>query len=306
MLFPNEAIEQAYHFNLDVEKFGYDTSFKELEFSKGKRNYSRILKRLAEVNLPNPQDFIYQRISIEELKELLTTLLNKILGKDFASEIKHLNTIIYLEDTKDIFDSILEEDLQGNIFTPKKIHINRAISTIGVASTGHEYIHAILSKHKGPNFNRVLSNIHYNELLSIITEYILVYELSSLFKEEAITEKHSIIRASHDQAQALEHASSENLRFSFNKLNLDSLTAQYLKIYLDFEAHNSFSYILSDIYSRHFLNLYKEDEKTLLTIIRHILNGEKSIKDLLTYYNLSLSTKEAIDTFYKNLERIQK
>ena len=39
MLLPPEAIQQAYNFKMDAQKYGYDTSFKELSLSKGNKNY---------------------------------------------------------------------------------------------------------------------------------------------------------------------------------------------------------------------------------------------------------------------------
>ena len=51
------------------------------------------------------------------------------------------------EETKK--EEFLEEEVVGNEFIPKRIHINRQLATIQVASTGHEYIHALLSKYKG-------------------------------------------------------------------------------------------------------------------------------------------------------------
>ena len=42
-MLPPEAIQQAYDFKMDAQNFGYDTSFRELSFSKGNKNYNRIL-----------------------------------------------------------------------------------------------------------------------------------------------------------------------------------------------------------------------------------------------------------------------
>ena len=50
----DEGLCQADWFYMDSEKYGYDITFPELQFSKGTRNYNRILKRLTEINLPNP------------------------------------------------------------------------------------------------------------------------------------------------------------------------------------------------------------------------------------------------------------
>lgn len=306
MLLPPEAIQQAYDFKMDTKRFGYDTSFKELSFSKGNKNYNRILKKLEEITLPDPSIFTYSTLTLDELKSLLSEIMIKILGEHHTSEIEYLNSLLYPTRTSEMFDSILEEELKGNEFIPKRIHINRQLATIQVASTGHEYIHALLSKYKGHNFNRVMTNIHYKELLSIITEYIIVYELSTMLKDKSLREKHSIIRAKHDKDQATEHNASDSLKGKLNKLNLDRQTIECLRLYFDFEAHNSFGYIVSDIYSRRLLTMYQDDPKVLLSIIRHIIEGQKSIQDLLKHYDLSLTNIPTIETFNQELSLLKK
>lgn len=306
MLLPPEVIQQAYDFKMDAKRFGYDTSFKELSFSKGNKNYNRILKKLEEITLPDPSIFTYSTLTLDELKSLLSEIMIKILGEHHTSEIEYLNSLLYPTHTSEMFDSILEEELKGNDFIPKRIHINRQLATIQVASTGHEYIHALLSKYKGHNFNRVMTNIHYKELLSIITEYIIVYELSTMLKDDKLREKHSIIRAKHDKDQATEHTASESIKGKLNKAKLDRQTIEYFRLYFDYEAHNSFGYILSDIYSRRLLTMYQDDPKTLLTIIRHIIEGQKSIQDLLKHYDLSLTNIPTIETFNQELSLLKK
>lgn len=306
LLLPPEAIQQAYNFKMDAKKYGYDTTFKELTFSKGNKNYNRILKRLEEITLPDPSLFIFQKLTLEELKSILTEIMLKVLGEDHTSEIEYLNSLLYPTRTSSMFDSILEEEIVGNEFIPKKIHINRQLATIQVAATGHEYIHALLSKYKGPNFNKVMTNIHYNELLSILTEYIIAFELSNMLKDESLQTRHSIIRAQHDKDHVTEHNATEKLKTNISKLRLDRETIDCLRLYFDYEAHNSFGYIVSDIYSRRLFSLYQDDPKTLLSMLRHIISGEKSIQDLLRHYELSLTNIPTIETFNQEINKIKR
>ena len=306
MLLPPEAIQQAYNFKVDAKNHGYDMTFKELQFSKGNKNYTRILKKLEEISLPDPSLLRFNKLSLEELKSLLTEIMIKVLGENHTSELEYLNNLLYPTHTSEMFDSILEEEIVGEDFIPKRIHINRQLATIQVASTGHEYIHALLSKYKGKDFNRVMSNIHYKELLSILTEYIITYELSDMLKDQSLRYKHSIIRAKHDKDQATEHNASESLKCKLSKLKIDRETAEYLRLYFDFESHNSFTYILSDVYSRRLLTFYQDDPQALLNVIRHIIHGEKSIQDLLKYYDLSLTNTPTIETFNQELSLLKK
>ena len=145
-----------------------------------------------------------------------------------------------------------------------------------------------------------------NELLSILTEYIIAFELSNILKDESLQTKHSIIRAHHDKEHVTEHLATEKLKTQLSKLKLDRDTVECLRLYFDYESHNSFGYILSDIYSRRLFSLYQDDPKTLLSIIRHIIHGEKSIQDLLKHYDLSLTNIPTLETFNQELSLLKK
>ena len=51
--------------------------------------------------------------------------------------------------------------------------------------------------------------------------------------------------------------------------------------------------------------MYQDDPQVLLTILRHIISGEKSIQDLLKYYDLSLTNIPTIETFSTELNQIK-
>jgi hypothetical protein len=74
------------------------------------------------------------------------------------------------------------------------------------------------------------------------------------------------------------------------------------KLYSEYVNHNSYGYIVSDIYANRLLDLYKEDPKTLIDIIANIIDGDKTIKDLIQYYNLSLTDKPTIYGYNDKIE----
>ena len=92
---------------LCTEKFGHNHDFKELSFSRGKKNYERLQKRLSTIQLPDPSTFKYLKISLEELKDTLAIILEKVLGKELHNEIQNIINIIELQKIKDPFDSVL-------------------------------------------------------------------------------------------------------------------------------------------------------------------------------------------------------
>lgn len=300
----DEGLCQADWFYMDSEKYGYDITFPELQFSKGTRNYNRILKRLTEINLPNPALFKYSTLTLPELKEYLITILTKILGPEYKEELKIFNDLIKKGFRENPFDAALETTIENDIVTLKKIHISRELASIQVVSTAHEYIHALLAKYNTYEYNKVLSNIHYKELLSILIEYISCYELSQILKEEKLQEKHNIIRLFANQQHAEEHSECQNQSILLNKKS-GMINNEYKK-YLAYENHNSFGYITSDIYATKLFELYQDDPKTILMFVKRIIEGEKSIKELLTFYNVSLNNPETISSYNKRLENIPK
>ena len=299
-----EALYQATCFYEDAEKYKQDIEFPELQFNKGERNYSRILKRLETLNLPNPLLFKYTTLTLDELKEYLITILTKILGREYIPQITEYNSLLKLEQLDNPFDSILNVDLIKDEPTIKHIHISDRLSSIQVASTSHEYIHALLTKYSTFDYNRVLSNIHYKELLSILIEYITIYELSELLKEDKLREKHNIIRLHNNKEHSLEHKSCVELSKQLERIPF-ILRNQY-KLYIAYENHSSFGYITSDIYATRLFEYFKDDPKTLLQFIKRIIEGEKSIKELLKHYNIALNNQDTFITYNKRLDNIPK
>ncbi len=294
----------AEQFEEDVKKFGYDTRFLELEFSRGTKNYNNILKRLKTLKLPNPSTFKYSTLTLEEFKEYLSTILNKIFSDAYAKEISHYNSILSLHNISNPFDAALETTLTGDTFSIQKIHISKDLASIELVATAHEYIHGLLSKYNGFQYNSILSNIHYKELLSLLIEYISVYELSELIKGEQLIEKQNIIRLSTDREHIIAGESNRAL-LSAAKAQKSPLQIPIQKC-LNYAEHSDFGYLVSDVYATRLFELYQDDPKTLLTIYKSILDGQKSINDLLNFYGVSLRDNATTMAFYKRMDNVPK
>lgn len=291
-------------FFYDINRYHYNHEFDELSYSRAKKNYERILKRLYELNLPDPKLFKYTCLTLQELLETLQSLMIKILGNDYKSEIESMSKLIKTYKIDDYFDSVIEEEPKGKIMTPINIYISNRLYNIQVASTGHEYMHGLMSRYKGVNFNNHFSNIHYNELLSILMEYILCYELSELLKDKTIIDKHEVIRASHAHAQSKELLDIRALSADIRKSSLPE--TEFYKRYSEYQEHNAYTYILSDIYSTHLIEYYLEDKETLIKLMKSVLNGEKSLIELIKYYGISLRNNDTLRLYNEQIERTLK
>ena len=287
---------QAYY--EDIYRFKINNEFEELKFSKGKINYDRLCKRLANITLPDPSSLPYQKITLPELIQYLKDLLNKLFNNAYTKEIDTLTSNIHLFNTSNPFDAALEENYNGDTLTGQKIHISSELVSIEIVATAHEIIHALLSKYYGPTYNPHLNSIHYKELLSIIVEYIVCYELSKTLHDE-LSPKQRINRLWLNQNNIQE---KEEMKKTI-KLIPPVLQPQY-RLYDEFVEHTCFGNIVSDIYGRRLLELYKDDPSTLLKLVSGIINGDKKVNDLIKYYKLSLTDKQTIYGYYDSIDEI--
>lgn len=295
------AKNSVYAFFDDINRFGYNADFTDISYSRAKKNYENILKRLYELDLPNPGDFSFDKMSIEELISTLETLLVKILGDTHLPYIKHLESLIKKDPSLTYFDAVIEESIETMPPKVENIYISSKRYNIQVASTGHEMIHAFLSKYKGPLFNSHFTNVHYNELLSILVEYILVYKLSELLKDPKLISTHEVIRISHDHDQATELLDMRKLSFDINRSNHPE--APFYRKYSEYQEHNALTYIIDDIYSIHLLEHFKNDPEVLTKLIRAVLEGEKTLLDILKYYDISLRNRETLELYNSQINR---
>lgn len=288
----------------DINRYGYNTEYSDLSYGRAKKNYERLLKRLAELNLPDPKKFKFSYMSKKELKDTLESLLNKILGPAYQPIISELLRKIKTIQIDDYFDSIIEEEPQNDCMVPKNIYISNQLYTMEVVSTSHEFAHGFMSKYKGPRFNDHFTNIHYNELLPILIEYIVCYELSILLKDKTLIPRHEQIRAFHDQAQARELLDIRALSGQINRCN--SLEKPFYQQYSTYQEHNAYTYITDDIFSIHLSSFYIEDQSTLLKLIKAVIDGEKTLQELINYYGISLRNEETLSLYNEQLDRALK
>lgn len=301
-MIPFEAQKAVYDFFEDIELNNRNHDFTETEYNRGKKNYERIVKRLETITLPDPYQLKFQTLSTREIKEYIIELMCKIFGSSYKDKIEENNRLIRIAPINKYFDAITESNLQGNIRVPKTIYISNKCFSIQVVSTSHEHIHCMLAPYETDLYNSIIGNIHYHELLPIIVEYIICYELSQILKEEDLETKHRIIRLDHGKNLATERRASQLLDSKIRSIN--SASGNFMKKYIEYQEHNAFGYIISDMYALHLLDIYKDNRDTIISIIKSIIAGEKSIKDLINFFNLSLTNMDIITKYNQNIDQI--
>lgn len=294
-------LDSINNYILCTEKFGHNHDFKELSFSRGKKNYERLQKRLSTIQLPDPSTFKYLKISLEELKDTLAIILEKVLGKELHNEIQNIISIIELQKIKDPFDSVLAQKRVDDIYIPQRIIMSDKLASIEIVSGAHEAMHYLLLPYSIKEYNRVFNNMHYHELPSILLEYIICYELSHIYENDQLVEKHDIIRTFHNKQQSIEDISTGNIAH-ITKTKMSNLLLQG---YIEYEPHNAFTYIVSDIYSNQLYQYYLESPNKIIEFLTKLIKGETSIEDILNYYNINLNNGSTIENYNLKLNRME-
>lgn len=280
----------------DIYRFKINNSFDELQFSKGKINYDRLCRRLAKIELPDPSLLPYQSITLEELISSVKEILNKLFDNAYKIDIEELLNRIILDPLPNPFDAVLEENYNGDKLLGHKIHLSDKLASIEIVATAHEIVHALLSKYYGPTYNSHLNNIHYKELLSIIVEYIVCYELSKTLHDDLSTKQRiNRLYLNNNNIKELEQMII-NLRVT------PPILLPTYKLYTEYIEHTGFGNVISDVYGRRLLDLYKDDPSTLLKLVQGTIDGNKQIKDLIKFYRLSLTDKPTIYGYYDSVE----
>ena len=146
------------------------------------------------------------------------------------------------------------------------------------------------------HYNAHLNNLNYKELLSIVVEYIVCYELGKNIEDD-LSVKQRVNRLWVCQQNLQE---SESIK-TILPFILPILQPHY-QVYKDYIIHNGYKYIIGDVYARRLLDMYKDDPATLLKLVSGIINGDQQVKDLIKYYKLSLTDKPTIYGYYDSME----
>lgn len=303
-MLPLEIQKEINDFFEDIKVYGYNYEFTELSDLRSKENYDNIIKNLSDITLPNPTALKFSTMSLEELVSILGEILIKIFGSNYKERIETYNSLLKLVPIENPFEAMVESIIVNGEQVPKHVYISDQCKSIQIVSTGHEYIHCMLSKYDSNGFNDRINNVHYKELLSILIEYIICYELSKILRDEKLQEKHELIRIHHDKDQALERI--ECLSLIPQLVKLHPLDAMSLHSYIKYQEHNSFSYILSNIYALYLLDAYKEEPTKLMSMITAIIDKDQCIRDLLEYFNLSLENQDVIKKYNLVMKNVSK
>ena len=279
----------------DIKKYNIDTSYSDIEFRKARNNYNRITSLLSELKYKSPDTYKSSKIKYKELKELLIEILDLIFDGKYHKEIDSYNKELLQLSSEDLreWDNGVSYYISKDKFITTDIQISRRLTKIEVPFVAHEYIHVLLGKFQTLLHRQVLNNYHYDELLSIIIEYITSYELDNI-KFEHTLDKNNLVRLNHNRNNVTEYNEVQRLKLVEE---FDEETKQDE----DFLNHILYQYLICDIYATRILDIYKDNKKDVIESIVSILDGKSSIEELKKRYNLNLGDMTTRDTYINKL-----
>lgn len=289
-----ELLDEVDGYKYEVNELHYDNSYREFEFSKGKRNFDSIIKRLQSINIPDPEDLLSKTMELDEFKEYLATILRIILGEKYKDDIRIAKAFVNPKDYHTKSDvNIKYKDIAG-IMTPSEFVVSDELNNIQLANVVNSEI-SVLLKPLYENFASTIANIHYRRLPGIIATYIAIYELSKLLKQENLITEYEDYSVYYNS----EYAKDSGIEL------VEALPKFRQKDLYEHNEHNKFGLILSDIYSTALIEKYLEDEEAFLKQYRSMIEGSTSIPDYLAYYGLNLRDKNITLKYINKIDRVE-
>ena len=148
-----------------------------------------------------------------------------------------------------------------------------------IAIMEHELIHILMALNNNnpePQYTEILSM--FGELLSLIT-FSQKNNNSNIY-ENALVNR-CVSRMSH-------------------RVFANEFSDEHIKEHSDFlyQCHrNAYPYMLGFVYANRLLNIYRDNPKEVLSKVNDILSGKNSVRELLSYYYISLTDKNTYSDF---------
>lgn len=290
-----DLLDDVDDYKHQVDVLHYDNSFREFEFSRGQKNYERIIKKLQSVYIKEPIPLFSKDLDIEKFKYYVTTILRKILGEKYEDDIKIAKTFISPTTYSHLTDVATKyKDILG-VSTPYEFMMSSQLNYIQIAHVINSEVRVLL-KPLYQNFSNTIGNIHYQKLPEIIATYVAIYELSNLLKNKEIISNFEDYYIYRDTQYVQNNG----------KDIIDALPEYRHKDLIEHKEHEQYSFIISDIYSTSLIEKYLEDEQTFLIMYMKMFEGVISVSDFLDYYGINLKEKNVTLKFLNKIEEVEK
>ncbi len=264
-------------------------SFKEMEYTKQKRNLEKIKEIVLMTDVKrfkNDTDRLNRRLVEDVLKEILQDYFSIDELTTYFSKTRINKQILSSE-----YDTVIEKDRTTNKLVSILI-MGYNFYTI-IPSLAHEYTHDKIDLETTIETTYFLGNIHYNELASILMEQIVAKEAEEIL-ELPISYAMNNTRINHIKTIV------EILR----NLETVPINDPRFKLILEYQQHQTYTYLLSDIYATAIFEKYTQDKEQISYYTKQLLNHQTTIDTILTDLNISLKERDVINTYQKKIRGV--
>ena len=279
----------------------YDNKFLELEYSRGRKKYELICSLLRQINLPNPKSIYENCLDLNQFKSILKELLYKIVGYGFKDDIETYTSLIKCSNEPFIDDDTITTMTNiHNYEMPTELKVSNNLNHYSLGGTAKAEA-KIMIRPLYQNFDKTIMNIHYEDIIPMLIQYIFLYELSNLLH----TKKNIEINYQEKMIITL-----SGMLKNGNPINeLYKKAGGYLfersKQVDEWEQHSIYSSILTEIFCNSLMEYYHNDPEAFKIKLNSLMTGKISMKDYLSYYNLSLNN-DTSNKYIKKIELISK
>ena len=247
--------------------------FEDIKSPKAKENFDILVDYLCSMPVAEaPEEDILIDGDFYEKHKIIANNIYSPRNRTLIEKVLKERTKIDTCDSIDGFSYIYELD-RDKILELGTTKLYRSISVLE-----HELTHIVMT------LNNNNPKSQYNEILSFFMEMLSLLQLSEMENNPAIFNNTFINRCV--------------ARMSF-RVFAHEFSDKYLDEHSDFlnnSHYNAYPYMLGFIYSTRLLDIYEHD-KTVLKKINNILEGTKTIDELLKEYDISLEDSKTINCF---------
>ena len=278
----------------DMEKFGYNAEFLELQLAQNKNFYNTLLGELSKHRPENVAPMKFKRYNQKEIKTIILSIMIDILGKDFAPQIMEYINIT----SKYVFPhpvngiNVREVNDDYSKVSVSEIKIANLGTSISAVDTSEQYVSNLLLPFNGPKFNEYFGNLHYHCIPHLMMGKIFAFELDKQTNDD-IYDKNNLLKYS-SSAEQIEVAKLFQKVYRKDPSEKNRILALYSK-------HFSYSCIMSDFYASYLFYFYLQNPTEFLDLYRSLIKGEVNVPDYLGYFNADFSLRKVREPYMHDI-----
>jgi len=268
-----------------LNKFINDNSlFEDIRSEKSRINFDEMVNYLCSRLVPPKKEDLTPLIdeNLEQLHQYISKTLYSKGNYDLSINILKSRTEINDFDIIDGFSWIYELDRDIILRLESRKYFE------SVSALEHELIHIIQAiRNNNPKEQ-------YNEILSFFGEILTLELLSEKYENPSIYENAMLNRI-------VSRMSHRVFASTFEDENVEKESNYIMKWYV-----SAYPYMLGFIYAIRLLDIYITNKEEVIEKFNDVLQGNMSIDELLSIYNISLEDDRTVDSFKKMCDMYEK